>query len=172
MSLAWSKKQTNKNKPKKPPLFKTDDNSFFLWLTHSLIHSFIEQTVEGSMFLAPSWDRTQWCVLGLILMVFGVQEERVLSAEGWGQVFTGLSLEPGWKRCGEGILRGAKWGREAGQTPDERGTIQEKELWCSWRTGNCPACDGEHSRPGDAAALEDEEEVGDRKGQLRSPRDG
>ena len=168
--MAWSNKQTNKNKPKKPPLFKTDViPSFF----HSFIHSFIHSL--SRLWKVPcSWHHPgtghKWCVLGLILMVFGVQGRKSVVSRG---VRTGVHwIEPwacGWKRCGEGILRGAKWGREAGQTPDEWGTIQ-RGLWCSWRTGNCPACAGEHSRPGDAVALEDEEEVGRPKRTAEEPK--
>ena len=55
--MAWSNKQTKTNQ--KNPLFKTDVIPSFFLFTHSLTHSFIEQTVEGSMFLALSWERTQ-----------------------------------------------------------------------------------------------------------------
>lgn len=143
-------------------------HSFFLSF-HSLTHSFIEQTVEGSMFLAPSWDRTQvMCPWVNTNGTWGPRKKSVVSRG----VRTGVHwIEPwacGWKRCGKGILRGAEWGREDGQTPDEWGTIQ-RGLWCIWSTGNCPACDGEHSRPGDAVALE-EEEVGRPKRTAEAPK--
>ena len=87
--------QTNKQKQTKKTLYSRQMSfllSFFS-LTHSLIHSLSRLWKVPCSWHCPGRGH-KWCVLGLTLMVLGVQGRRVLSAEGWGQVFTGLSLEP------------------------------------------------------------------------------
>ena len=110
---------------------------------HSFTHSFIEQTVEGSMIwhCAGHW---MWCVLELTpMMTWG-------SRVGRGGEGDGHWIEPwawGWQRWEEGTSIGTESGRGAGQSPGDWRTNQ-RGLWCSWGTGTCPPCDREYSRPG------------------------